>query len=190
LHAEPFSRVKSAGPVTSICGRRTARISRTTPARPSSAKVVSKEPNPPGTAPHHADLRLRKPLALDLKQPKVEDYLQKLRDGTGVSLTCAENIQNKARVRGSVSFVGNPAWKIMDDLAAYERVQGHWEKDGDDYRLVGNPNPIPIAEKPNPDVDEKPAQPGRLALIGGGLLLSLAILCIVFYFSQRAIRRP
>jgi hypothetical protein len=97
---------------------------------------------PPGTAVYHSDLRFRKLVSFQVSLPLVEDILGKLREGTGVSLTRANDIQNEYPAAGSLFYMGIPAWKVMDRVAESKYVQGRWEKDGDGYRLVRNGNPV------------------------------------------------
>ncbi len=111
------------------------------------AKMQIKELEPAATSPYYADVRVRKKLSFNLPSPKVEDILQKLRLATGVDLVRADDIQNKYWATGSVSYVGVPAWQIMDNLAAYKRVEGRWEKEGTGYRLVRNGNPVVLREE-------------------------------------------
>jgi hypothetical protein len=109
--------------------------------------MIKPGPDPPGPGPHHADLRLRKRVSFNIPSPKVEEILEKLRQQTGVKLTRADNIQNKYWATGSAGPHEVPAWEMMDILAAYPRVQGHWEKDGDGYRLVGKGDPVVLPEE-------------------------------------------
>jgi hypothetical protein len=108
--------------------------------------MVITEPEPPGTGPHHADPRLRKTVTFDLAAPKVEEVLEKLRQAIGVGLSRSSGIQNTYPATGSVSVNEVPAWQVMDDLAAYQQIEGRWEADGTGYRLVRNGNPVVIPE--------------------------------------------
>ncbi|MCI0682279.1 MAG: hypothetical protein L0Y71_09260, partial [Gemmataceae bacterium] len=87
-------------------------------------------------------LVLRAKVKANFASPLAEEVLDVLRKATGVTLTRADDIQNKYYVAGSYSFNGNPAWQVMEMLAASKYVQGKWETDGDGYRLVRNGNPV------------------------------------------------
>ena len=118
-------------------------------------KMASKPPTmqfieipPPGTEVYHSDLRLRRKVTFDLKAPHVEDLLAAPREGTGVRLTRAENVQNEYPARGGLFVSGVPAWKIMDQIGGFEQVQGRWIADRDGYRLIRNGKPVLIPEPP------------------------------------------
>jgi phenylpyruvate tautomerase PptA (4-oxalocrotonate tautomerase family) len=89
-----------------------------------------------------ADPRLRAKVKANFAAPLAEEVLDVLRKATGVTLTRADDIQNKHYVAGSYSFNDNPAWQVMEMLAASKYVQGKWEADGDGYRLVRNGKPV------------------------------------------------
>ncbi len=95
-------------------------------------------------------LVLRAKVKANFASPLAEEVLDVLRKATGVTLTRADDIQNKYYVAGSYSFNGNPAWQVMEMLAASKYVQGKWETDGDGYRLVRNGNPVAEPSPPPP----------------------------------------
>ena len=138
---------------------------------------VQKGPLPSGSAVYHSDPRLRLLIFFSKASPKVDDYLATLRDGTGVALGRAENIQNVYPVRGSAAFNGIPAWQIMDLLASYKQVEGRWEKEGDGYRLVSNgkKTEIPEVKREQEKQAEADSRTWLYVFIAGGAILLLIL---------------
>jgi hypothetical protein len=163
------------------------------PAANTPPRMVVTEPAPPGTAPHHADPRLRAKLSLDLKAPSVDDVLQELRKGTGVALTRADGIQNQHPAVGSISVRGVPAWQVMDDLAASKRVEGRWESEGSEgagYRLVPNGNPVTIPEAEQAAAVPPGRSPGAKLLLGLLLVLTVVSVAIWVWWNRSLRRHP
>ncbi len=112
--------------------------------------------------PLYDDPRLKNSIALQLKSARIEDILQVIRDGTGVTLA-AENVDKDAIIYGSISSPGTPAWSAMRNLAEHPRIQGEWVIAGEGYRLRGTapiqpklqPPPVVIAQP----IPQLPTQP-------------------------------
>ena len=107
------------------------------------------------------DPRLQKGLTIEMRDAKVPDILQKVRDATGVAFTL-ENVDTAAVLYRGVNWANTSAWQILRQIAESPKVQGSWEKDADGYRLRGT-QPIPVRrETPMPVVrPDFPAPPTR-----------------------------
>ncbi len=112
------------------------------PARPFAdvPRVSDDKPNP--TTPKDPDglaidPRLRVKISATFSNPTVPEILQHLQEATKVPLGFNERVSRKQPGYGAVSWHNRAAWVVMFQLAESESVAGHWEKNGDGYRLVG-----------------------------------------------------
>jgi hypothetical protein len=71
--------------------------------------------------------------------PTVVEVLALLHKATGVRLSPAEQMDRQDACFGSVTAIEVPAWKVMEQLALNQVIDGKWEKSGDGYVLHGRP---------------------------------------------------
>jgi hypothetical protein len=146
---------------------------------------ITPPPDPPGPGAHHADLRLRKRVTFGLSKPKVEDFLKKLSEHTSVGLARADAVPNEHPIVPNMSYNGVPAWEIMDYVAASKHVDGHWEKDGDGYRLLSNGAKVPLP----PEVVKAAEHRFQMEIIVAvGVLLTLVIAGLLLFKWRRSKR--
>ncbi len=95
------------------------------------------------------DPRLQVRMAISVSDPSIEQWLEELRKGTGLSITLADP-PKVGRIASRLFFNPKdklPAWAIMRAGAHNNFVEPRWEKTETGYRLHGKPNHVVSPER-------------------------------------------
>jgi hypothetical protein len=82
------------------------------------------------------DPRLQVKISGTYQKPTIPDMLARLQAATGVTMVCDMGSDADKPAFMSLSMNQSFVWVVMERLAKSEIVQGHWETEGDGYRLV------------------------------------------------------
>lgn len=120
------------------------------------------------------DPKLRAPLTLVEKTPKLPSLLEGLRACTGLDFTLADNLTYHDPVIGHFQSKHTFAYTIMEIIAKRELDNGRWEKTDTGYRLEGTSQAL------------KPPPPGFPWLrVGLGLLPMVVIAGMIVWWERR-----
>jgi hypothetical protein len=121
------------------------------------------------------DVRLKKLMSFELKNPLADQVLAALHEATDVSLVRDPDLRVNDPVFGTLACVNKSAYEVMQQLALSKNVNGRWEKKNDGYRLTGRPM-LQATNNTDPKVPIESGWPGVLAWTGSLLILICVIL--------------
>lgn len=85
-----------------------------------------------------SDPRLSAPVNFDFTaRPTAAQVLAAIQMATGVEMKLAEQSEKGEVTFGGTGIANVPAWKVMQQIAATQFVEGKWEKAGEGYVLRG-----------------------------------------------------
>jgi HEAT repeat protein len=131
------------------------------------------------------DPRLRKLVTIQLREAKIQDVLQAMRNATGVALAY-DKVDSEMVLYGSVNWTNTPGWIILRNVAESPKINGVWEKTDEGYRLRGDHIPPPVIARPvaptapgQPDTPPPAPRSHRSLLICGGVFFAIGISAVL-----------
>ncbi|HEY7425599.1 MAG TPA: hypothetical protein VH682_15310, partial [Gemmataceae bacterium] len=174
----------------SINGRKDLHARRFLPASSPRGRSGLSPPQDKQTELLSRDPRLQTLLTLNMKGQSLQALLDHLFQQTGVHLEMAANLASEDPLFGGLSMRGTPVWRVMQQLAIQNVIEGHWEKTEAGYRLLGAArNPAPPSARSHTDPRTKSTRRLRLyATLGATSLLIFSVLLVVRWRQKKAER--
>ena len=134
--------------------------------------------------PLQEDPNLQVMLTFDLRNPTVDQIFEEMHKTTGLKFVLDSSLEKSRPILGeNIRVAKAPAWKVMQQFAKSQFVEGRWEKTKTGYRLSGKP--IATAENSDQSKTSWTSSTLRVCLLASSIGLLVVVLGIFVVLRYR-----